>query len=115
MIQAAALTANNTAANVNNCRSFDISSDCRGASCSNNAHQGTLCNMADSAGVQYYDGVKPGASDWMDIEYKFEANKDGDFECEIIIDALNGALDAIAPEFAVEDTVILESLSFSLG
>ena len=70
-----------------------------------------LCNGASFAGVQYYDGKSPGATAWIDADFRFktQASTEGIFDCEFITGLVLGALSFAAPELAPEDAA-LESI-----
>lgn len=107
MIRSAALTAQ-ASANGTNCHmaTHEVCGD--RPPCA--PEQIQLCNAAGFAGVQYYDGQKTGAAMWLDALWEFEVDSGGTFVCEIFLEALDTLLMAVAPEFAVGDTMIGDML-----
>jgi hypothetical protein len=65
---------------------------------------GTVCNTASFAGVQYSDGIHTGNAAWMDAEWNFALGTNNKFECDEILDVINVAFDVLFPEFIALDT-----------
>ena len=67
----------------------------------------TWCNAASFAGVQYYGQFwrlqpTPASTDYIDASWEFQVGPGGDFICGFIEDLVD-ALGVVEPEFAVED------------
>ncbi|KAI9666691.1 MAG: hypothetical protein M1821_004627 [Bathelium mastoideum] len=70
-----------------------------------------MCNAASFAGVQYLSGNPPDKiTDFIDAEWAFKAYDGGDFDCGAALEGINAFLDIIAPEFAIEDTLVADAL-----
>lgn len=74
----------------------------------------TLCNAVEFAGVNYYSqywrlAPEPGSTDYIDARWSFEVGPGGQFDCEFL-QGLIDSLVVVAPEFAVEDVELGESV-----
>lgn len=70
-----------------------------------------LCASAEFAGVHYYDGTVGHVGDAdMDVRWEFLQHKQGGQEilCDILMGVVDAVLIAVAPEFAIGDTIVGE-------
>ncbi|KAI1084832.1 hypothetical protein F5B20DRAFT_222812 [Whalleya microplaca] len=74
----------------------------------------TWCNSVGFAGPHYYNPwwklqSQPGATDYMDVHFEFHKGAGGDFDCELLQDAVD-AFAFVQPEFAIGDIGLGEAI-----